>query len=622
MSAAVQQSQMPSANIQSNDAMNNNAITLTFNGVDFRLVPTNKTNSSGNGGISMNSANGTFTTINLEDFTGKLIVSSSPVTNSYLLSGAAATRPVSVNTKTPAKPEDRTTNTVEDEPSSPEMVVTKSQESSLPQGQKQLLFRKLNNPQKKKRSSDMKESHNAKKTCKSEQKEHESVLMGLGQPSQTQHPTSDDFDLDCFPEVAEESKILAGGSLSLEGSVSTQQKQGKEASQIEAEDVEMTRIDVPASTITEIDEEEEVDSKNHSSTLALTPMSAEVSNKSSDVADKNLPCPRWGQTVTLIEDSKVLVYGGQTLDGDKVCTLTDLHIYDLVKRSWSKPINCEGMPRTWHSATFLPERQLLISFGGEFFNEKTKKTKITDQVMVLDTEIMLWYPPSVSGAVPSGRSGHSASLLQNSNELIIFGGVKNNKWQNSLAVLDTLRWAWSVPKITGSAPRARSYHTSTPVPSSNFVVIFGGNNDQKCFDSVHVLDTSSDKWTWSHPNISGNKPRARTGHTATLLEDGKTILIHGGWDPNDETSDDELIFGDSHLLDTSTWTWKTGPKPKFSAGQRGAVNGGCKRTGASSLLAPGVDTSQVLMFGGRVPSEQTFSNDFQSFSVPHRMIGM
>lgn len=149
MLTAVQQSQMPSANIQSNNDITSNAITLTFNGVDFRLVPTHKTNYSGNGTISMNGANGTFTTINLEDFSGQLIVSSSAATNSYLLSGATAAKPVSVNTKASSTPEDRTTNTVEDEPSSPEMCVTKSQEQSLPQGQKQLLFRKLNNLKKK-----------------------------------------------------------------------------------------------------------------------------------------------------------------------------------------------------------------------------------------------------------------------------------------------------------------------------------------------------------------------------------------------------------------------------------------------------------------------------------------
>lgn len=285
------------------------------------------------------------------------------------------------------------------------------------------------------------------------------------------------------------------------------------------------------------------------------------------------------------------------------------------------------MPRTWHSSTFLPDRSLLISFGGESYNIKTKKTQTTDQVMVLDTEIMLWYPPSVSGVIPSGRSGHSASLLDTTNELVVFGGVKSNKWQRSVAVLDTMRWKWSAPKVAGDAPQARSYHSTTPVPSPNnegqMLVIFGGNNDVKSFNSVHVLDPTGEdgQWTWYHPNVAGDAPSPRTGHCATLLEDNKTILIYGGWDPCDDDenmSDEKMICGDSFLLDTEAWNWKPGPNPQYIKNVCGE-NGGKRRTGASSLLAPGDDLSQVLVFGGRVPDDK-FANDFQTMTVPQRMI--
>ena len=64
----------------------------------------------------------------------------------------------------------------------------------------------------------------------------------------------------------------------------------------------------------------------------------------------------------------------------------------------------------------------------------------------------------MSGQIPSGRSGHSSCVLPNSNELVVFGGVKNGKWLNSVAVLDTNRWRWSTLKAVGDAPRPRSYH--------------------------------------------------------------------------------------------------------------------------------------------------------------------
>ena len=117
-------------------------------------------------------------------------------------------------------------------------------------------------------------------------------------------------------------------------------------------------------------------------------------------------------------------------------------------------------------------------------------------------------------------------LISNTNQLVVFGGVRGNKWLNILAVLDTLRRRWGQPITTGDAPRPRSYHSSTVVQSSGLVVIFGGNTSAQCFNTVHVLDTSDpDQFTWSHPKVSGRAPSPRTGHCAVLLDDGKTILI-------------------------------------------------------------------------------------------------
>ena len=330
------------------------------------------------------------------------------------------------------------------------------------------------------------------------------------------------------------------------------------------------------------------------------------------------PCPRWGHAMTPIGDNCVLVYGGQTFDEKSGLpkTLKDIFVYDMQQETWFKPFNCEGMPRQWHTGTFLPERQLLISFGGEAANPKTGKVKTTDEVMVLDTEIMLWYPPTVSGDVPSGRSGHTATLLPKTNELVVFGGVKGSKWLNSVSVLDTMRWKWRTPKIQGDAPKPRSYHSATAL-GDNRVVVFGGNDATSSFATVHVLETASSedgKWQWTHPKVVGYTPCNRTGHSAILLADKKTICIYGGWDPNseDESSsdnDESTIFQDSFLLDTEKWVWKKGPVASHVGDQE---DGGPKRVGHTAIL--NTKGSEILIFGGRLPGDR-FTGDFQSLAI-------
>lgn len=73
--------------------------------------------------------------------------------------------------------------------------------------------------------------------------------------------------------------------------------------------------------------------------------SEEVSTVNVDVkVDENLPCPRWGNTMTMIDNSKVLIYGGQGRDPktNALTTFSDLHVYDLSNKTWKKPVNCEG----------------------------------------------------------------------------------------------------------------------------------------------------------------------------------------------------------------------------------------------------------------------------------------
>lgn len=98
------------------------------------------------------------------------------------------------------------------------------------------------------------------------------------------------------------------------------------------------------------------------------------------------------------DNTKFLVYGGQTLNDDNMIkagmmpttTHGDLYVYDTLTNEFAKPVHCEGVERQWHSSVYLAERQLVIAFGGEAPTGNKGKMETLNQVMVLDTEIMLW----------------------------------------------------------------------------------------------------------------------------------------------------------------------------------------------------------------------------------------
>lgn len=605
------------------------AVTLSFGGVDFRLDASGDKAGISFPQLSSNEPNDLMK-VHLTNFTGTLSVSmSSLVTAAPQVPPSLAAAPPRVSLG----------GVVEEEPASP--LIKRSVNKISPR-QQQLPFK--SRPSKKTRVT--KSEEEVKKTVRKE-------TPGASSSSSTvpQKPTKGSsralqkrtlLEIQTnpvpspFKKTREDSLLLCQSELSQPSYTSSpEEEELTQGDTVSGEDENPNEVDFPLpptqkstlhndeqSTTSSKRNDEPEEEEEPSSIMEIDVPVAPESPPPPAASRGDAPGPRWGHTLTKLDENRIIVYGGQSFDPTTgaPCVLSDVHIYDSAQRTWYKPVNCEGVPRQWHTATFLPERQLLISFGGETKNPKNGKMTTTDQVMVLDTEILLWYPPAVSGVVPTGRSGHSATLLQNTNELVVFGGVKGSKWQNSVAVLDIPRWKWSAPKVSGDAPRPRSYHSATALAGTNGsassrVVVFGGNNGTTSFNTVHVLETDGTSWSWVNPSVSGCIPKVRTGHSATLLADQKTILVYGGWDPNmeeeDGGNDEDMIFDDSYYLDTETWTWRTGPKPSFAADESPAENGGGRRVGHTSVLVEGENNnSEVLVFGGRVPGDE-FTGDFQ-----------
>ncbi|OQR86738.1 Rab9 effector protein [Achlya hypogyna] len=305
----------------------------------------------------------------------------------------------------------------------------------------------------------------------------------------------------------------------------------------------------------------------------------------------DIPAQRWGATATAIDGNRVVLYGGESEDET---TLADMHVYDAATRSWSRPANCESLPRAWHSAVSVPQRKLLLVFGGERLVNGAMDS-LAD-LMVLDTECFLWYPPATHGALPSERSGHTMCLL--GSDVVVFGGSRGRSRMNSIHLLSTEDWAWSNIKVEGRAPQARNYHSAVAM-GPNRMVIFGGNDTKRSFDSVHVLErrAADGAWFWFHPSTSGEGPAPRTGQAAVAL-DASTLVIYGGWDPQYTAPQNTKLFGDVFALDTETWEWKAIAMANAD---------GMQRVGHCAVLGNN-GAKELLIFGGQDVKETRISD--------------
>jgi Galactose oxidase, central domain len=314
------------------------SLTLSCNGVQFNLTPRDSVSQ-----LSFRTTVQGTIVLDLENFSGSLQVS--PAT------------PL----KAPTSPHTGKT-VVEQEPHSPENVHPSL--VTVTPGQQTLGFEKKTKKQSKKRLSDV--SNTVIKKTKKEK-------IALAQP--TMEIPTQGIDMS---QTMPSSSDPRSSSDAPDDTVMTAPEEPKETVQQILDRVNSTNDSVvgddsndEALTTTEV-------SMELTSTAAVT---TAATNPEAHLALFNSyppPSPRWGHTMTKLKNDRLLVYGGQSFDLDgKSIILSDVHVYHPDKKSWEKPINCRGEARQWHSATFLPERQLLLAFGGETYDQfATKKDKV------------------------------------------------------------------------------------------------------------------------------------------------------------------------------------------------------------------------------------------------------
>ena len=327
-------------------------------------------------------------------------------------------------------------------------------------------------------------------------------------------------------------------------------------------------------------------------------------------------------TATLLADGRVLVIGGESVDQDGAATsLASAEIFDPAAGTWSA-VGAMSQPRQDYTATVLPDGRALVAGGLTEGPDGAETALATAELFDPSTGT---FGPAASMMV--ARFEHTATALDDGRVLIVGGGAskRDGAQEEVLASAELYDPATGRFSATGSLATERLVHTAIRLADGRVLVVggmnvFGSPRSAELYDPAtgtfvpavetpeslggqavrlhdgRVLFASDPPWVFdpsgSTPVVTipartdrifkttGDPAQARSGHTATMLRDGR-VLIAGGRVP-----------GSGIVPTAEIYDPKTG---SFSATGSMSV----ARAGHSALL---LADGRVLVTGGALHS--------------------
>ena len=219
-------------------------------------------------------------------------------------------------------------------------------------------------------------------------------------------------------------------------------------------------------------------------------------------ATGSMQTARTGHTATLLGNGKVLVIGGANNGA-----LASAEVFDPASGQFTTLTGHLMTPRSNHTATLLQNGNVLVTGGQDANGNAIAEAELFDMSTGSFTP---------TGLMNSARTGHTATLL-NDGRVLVAGGVESNNVLLSTAELfDPATGKFA--QANGPMNASRAHHAATPL-SSGRVLLAGGSSDTAYGD---IFDPASNTFA----STGGGQPTT-TFLTATLLADGRVLLAGG-----------------------------------------------------------------------------------------------
>ena len=253
-------------------------------------------------------------------------------------------------------------------------------------------------------------------------------------------------------------------------------------------------------------------------------------------------------TATLLPNNKVLVaYGSNSSSYTEAAGyvgLSSIEVYDPGAGTFTELLEDDGLGIFGHTATLLQNGTVLLTGG--FINDVWDYGGSTS-----DNGAGLYDSATGvlggTGNMTANRGGHTATLLTNG-KVLIAGGADQDPTGTGLANAELYDPSTGTFTQTGSMAVGRYLHTATLLQNGK-VLIVGGvvTSTSAPVATAEVYDPATGTFT-----TTGAMVTAREQHTATLLADGRVLIAGGTTSPPASLSSAWLETGTVDLQGTAT----------------------------------------------------------------------
>jgi len=224
-------------------------------------------------------------------------------------------------------------------------------------------------------------------------------------------------------------------------------------------------------------------------------------------------------SATLLADGRVLVTGGGAISttGEEKPPLSSAELWDPSTGTFTATGSMTA-PRALHTATLLQDGTVLLAGGGE--------QGALDSAELFDPATGTF---TATGSLTTGRGVHTATLLADGRVLIV-GGIAgeidlsgSGDSAKPLLTAEVYDPATGTFTETGELTTGRWMHTATLLQDGRVLIVGGTSADmQSPLTTVEVYDPAAGTFT-----EAGDIPVPYALHSALLLPDGRVLLAGG-----------------------------------------------------------------------------------------------